>query len=509
MADYFANSANASEWQASTAYVSGDRVVPTIAYGTAAAKKYVFECTTGGTSHSSQPTWGTTPDGTTADNDVVWTCREATTRANASRYVNYLLNNRVAAGDYIWIDNSHVEAYAGALTLTGAGTPASLVRLISCDFATDTPTVSNYSIGATLNATSTSLVTITGAWYAYGITLQAGTSGTNAYITQFGITSGRIQIYDNCRFELPSTGAGNNAIWLGTDTGGNITTTIFKDTVVKFGATGQRFITRHPLFHWYSTTEGASAVDSSGSAPTTLFTGNSGGFMGLIEGVDLSHVSGNLADLSSRNLVFFGCKLHASVVLQITGSPTAVTKEPLVSMYSSDSSTSTIRFEERLRAGSIKQDTTVVRTGGAEHNGTAFSWLLTPTSDVGYFTPLVTSRIIAPVTTTGSKTITVEVLVDHTADLTDAEIWAELVHYDSASNTLVSVPNDSIALPDTTPTDQPAGVGTGSWTTTGVTNPRSQKVAVTATFDLTGVYYVRVFLATQKTVRVCPKAVVT
>jgi len=58
-------------WVASTAYVKGDIVSPTKANRTG----YRYECTTAGTSSSSEPTWGTTVGGTTSDGTVTWTCR--------------------------------------------------------------------------------------------------------------------------------------------------------------------------------------------------------------------------------------------------------------------------------------------------------------------------------------------------------------------------------------------------------------------------------------------------
>ncbi len=56
-------------WEADTVYSSGAVIVPTTFNGLA------YECTTGGTSDSSEPTFGTTAGGTTSDNTAVWTCR--------------------------------------------------------------------------------------------------------------------------------------------------------------------------------------------------------------------------------------------------------------------------------------------------------------------------------------------------------------------------------------------------------------------------------------------------
>lgn len=55
-------------WTQNTAYSLGDSVIPTTPNG------YRYECTTAGTSHATtEPTWGTTLNGTTSDGTVVWT----------------------------------------------------------------------------------------------------------------------------------------------------------------------------------------------------------------------------------------------------------------------------------------------------------------------------------------------------------------------------------------------------------------------------------------------------
>lgn len=57
-------------WKASTAYAVGDVVRPTTNNG------YYYKCSTAGTSHTAEPTWGTTVAGTTSEGGgtAVWTC---------------------------------------------------------------------------------------------------------------------------------------------------------------------------------------------------------------------------------------------------------------------------------------------------------------------------------------------------------------------------------------------------------------------------------------------------
>lgn len=59
--------ASRGTWTASTAYSTGDTVLPTTANGR------MYRCTTAGNSAASEPTWPTTVAGTVADGTVVWT----------------------------------------------------------------------------------------------------------------------------------------------------------------------------------------------------------------------------------------------------------------------------------------------------------------------------------------------------------------------------------------------------------------------------------------------------
>ena len=66
LAAYEPGLADASAWVTETAYAAGELALPTVANG------HYYRCTTGGTTHTAEPTWPTTAEGTVADATVAW-----------------------------------------------------------------------------------------------------------------------------------------------------------------------------------------------------------------------------------------------------------------------------------------------------------------------------------------------------------------------------------------------------------------------------------------------------
>ena len=112
MTTYYINSNNSAPWVAATVYSVGDRCVckpATQNYN--GGQSRVFECTTGGTSHgTTEPSWNYSLDGTTNDNDVVWTTRYPTSWDNAHCFLSMMMIHPLAAaGDWILVHKTHAE----------------------------------------------------------------------------------------------------------------------------------------------------------------------------------------------------------------------------------------------------------------------------------------------------------------------------------------------------------------------------------------------------------------
>lgn len=97
-------------WTASTAYSSGDTVLPVGGNG------HIYKCTTAGTSSGSAPTWPTTAGGTVSDGSVVWTEQTTAMLAGTFTEATYTGYARVAV-------TASLANYAG--TQAAASTTAS------------------------------------------------------------------------------------------------------------------------------------------------------------------------------------------------------------------------------------------------------------------------------------------------------------------------------------------------------------------------------------------------
>ena len=194
--------ARIADFIASTTWAIGDIVVPTVAYATAAAKKYVYKCTTAGAG-ATEPTWVyTTPDtSTTTDSAAVFTCMLCDDWTHASTRPDYLATNLLAAGEYLYSENVSYPVTAAA-TLTFAGAINNPCYWISTADTTNMPPTS-VAIGATIDASATSgiSVTLAGKALVYGVHLQSGGSTGGANLEIANTDESSLQL-ENCTFTI-------------------------------------------------------------------------------------------------------------------------------------------------------------------------------------------------------------------------------------------------------------------------------------------------------------------
>lgn len=420
-------------------------------------------------------------DGSDADSGSTWALAKATITGAAAID---------AAGDTIYVSQSHAESTAAAITFALAGTLTSPTKLLCGNDGAEPPT----AVAATGSVTTTgaSNITITGVAYIEGLVFSAGSGSASIYGIVQASADGNYQSYKNCQFIVVGTHT-NGSVTVGSGSSAVESSVRWDNCDVKFAAAGQSIKPTQCRFHW----QGGSLL-SGGTSPTNLIAVQADQLDILVENVDLSNASAGINLFSpgtagAGKAVIRNCKLPASWSGSL-GSPTAFNTR--LEMHNCDATDTNYRLWVEDYAGSIKSETTVVCTGGASDGTTPFSFKMATSSAAEYPAVLLESIELPAIwndTTGSSKTVTVEFVHDSVTNLTDAEIWLEVSYLGTAGVPLGTIINDAKADVLATAADQ--ADSSAAWTTTGLTNPNTQKLSVTFTPEEKGYLQAKVIMA--------------
>lgn len=475
-------------WLANTAYLLGDRV---LAESTNAEvpRKYVFECTTAGTSQNpGPPTWDVSvPDtSTTTDGTVTWTCRIPDDWDNAHGRLDWL-TLLSTAGDFIYVDDGHSSSHTANITIQGSTTFGTPLQIICVDKATDL-----VSTGALIS--NTAAIYLQGVAYSYGVNYTC----TVLWIYQSGIDA--TWTIENSTLDLDNT---SYVTLLGLP---GIKSLILNNVIINIGTLGAYISSYegYPIV-W----NGGSLVAAAGL--TNLFKSIAAASVPLryiVRDVDLSAVTGALVNVTGYlvDVLFERCKLGAGTTI-ITGTFT-IPKSGRVRAHHCSNANNVIEFYEACYEGTVEDETTIVRSGGL-----ATSWKMVSSANVKeYIQPLISPPFSIWNSATGSaKTITVYIY-NATADLDDDEVWIEveypandggkgLIVFDRAGCGAGFNTRNPLATPAAQADDTSTWNGSSTY---------SQKLQVTFTPALAGPITVRVHLAkASTTMYVDPKVYIT
>lgn len=419
--------------------------------------------------------------------------------------------------DTVWIADDHSESTASTVTLTFPTTPGLRV-LGSPDHVSAPPTSVIGTPSAVIGTTLSNGITLSRAAYIEAIAFQPGTSTGSGSIT-FGGTAANHIVAKNCSIALSGSGSSGRIALGGVGSGSNHGSYVkLVDCTAKFANATQKFAIQHGLVHVVNM-----AIDAAGTTPTTLLVG-SGPAHGVLfwECGDLSNVSlTNLVDVSTdgvAQVTFRDVKLPSDITLA-TGSRTVPGGMRLNVDNCASTGTNYVKHADWWE-GTVDQETTIVRTSGASDGTTSLSWHLQSTNSLYPDGPVYSPEIVVWNDTTGSAiTVTMEYLHDTSAAsgqgsgtgsaFQNNEMALEVVYQSLSTGpkgtTVSSAPSGTL----TTASDNATGVGTGSWTTTGLTTPKSGKLTVTFTPQAKGAIHARCALfPASKSVYVCPKLTV-
>lgn len=439
-------------------------------------------------------------DGNNADSGATWALAKATL-AGAGAIA--------AAGDTIYVSQAHSESTAANPNIVWPGTNTAPNKIV-CGNDGAAPPTAVATTGA-MATTGTNGISHYGSIYVYGLTFNVGTGAGAQHF--FGHTDG-FQSFEQCVFSIVNTAATSLIIPAWTTSAsptGPIGIAKWKTCSIKFANAGQKILIASS-FHWCG-----GGVVSGSSSPTVLLGYDSGqsvveGGNVLIENVDFSNfgTSFNLSNAppGASKVTIRNCLLPASWSGALLNGSFA--RAGRIEMYNCDSGSTNYKVWIEDYLGSIKDETTLVRTGGASDGATPISWKMVSSANATYPLNALASPefVIYNATTGSSKTVTVEILRDSATNLTDAEVWLEVNYLGTSGFPIGSLVSDAAADVLTAAADQAASSVT--WTTTGMANPNKQKLAVTFTPQKKGPFYCRVMLAkASTTIYVDPLATVS
>jgi hypothetical protein len=436
-------------------------------------------------------------DGSDSDNGSTWALAKASLAGAAAID---------AAGDTIYVSHSHSENQTASITITLAGTASNPVRVICGNDAAEPPTTGATS--AIVKATGNFSVNIEGWAYFRGIRFHSADTNSSGLGINLATGSSNTQIYEDCEFYNGSTHA-NGKISVGNTAHAAGGLVVWRNCRVKFFTAGQWIAPAYGL-EWHG---GRLTADS--AATTTLFrlqapSGRGAGV--IVDGVDLSTLAStcNLFDLSDYQAMggFGGlirnCKLPSSWSGSLVANAASTRLGWRFEMHNCDAGDTNYRIWVEDFYGSIKSETTVVKSSGASDGTTSLAWKMASNTqtaeDKGR--ELVSPEIVRWNETTGSAvTITVDILHDSLTNLQDDEIWLEVQYLGTSGFPVSSFLTDRKGASTTIPWGDPLAsnadqaTSSATWTTTGLTNPNEQQLSVTFTPQEKGFIHAKVVLA--------------
>jgi hypothetical protein len=412
-------------------------------------------------------------DGSDADNGTTWALAKATMAG---------IDAIDAAPNTIYVSQVHSESTAAAVSYSFAGTVASPTKIICGNDAAAPPTALATSAVIATTGNTSGITIAAGIGYLYGITFDVAQSGTGT--ASFTNTATGPIVFDSCTFKLSSTGT-SSRINLGNGGGG-----VFVNCSFKFSAAAQGIVNGGA---GAALKFNGGSILSGGTSPTTVFLLTTGAQVD-VSGFDFSNCSSSVnfaaSTQSQIRLTMRNCKLPASW----SGSLHSATpgSASTYEMIDCDSGDTHYRYRKATQLGTIQDETTLVRTGGASDGTTTFS--LKCVTNANAQKPnqsLDTYELAKWNATVGSAiTITVPFLHDSLTALNTDEIWLDAMYLGTSG---VPLGTWSTSKPDAVTAGSACASDAGStWTTTGMTNPNKQKLTLTFTPQEEGFIYVTV-----------------
>lgn len=460
MADFYLKSGSGvAEFAQSTAYVGGNRIVPKrsdVGTNHLVAKRWVWECTTAGTSAAAEPTWpaAATQDTTTVvSGGATFTARKPGFSSGttidwtfATIYVDYLVNasGAIAAGDTVFVSSAHNESVTGAVTVEGPGTAAAPHRIVSVteNGATRPVTKTRGAIFTTTGSIRFLSNAAKAGQYYFGLIARPGNGVATAQYAEFGgagTNSDNFAVVERCAADILTTeNTAASRASIGADGAGRGTIRVY-DFEVAFAAAQQCV----NINGFDTEINGLSKYAAGGSATPTgssngLFRAN-GCKYPKIRNLDASAWGTAIVILDAANNANWDIdkvKLPASWTGTLIATYFGLWSQNYRAVVTHYREKYGIRIDHPYH-GVMAESTVVRRTNGASILGQALSWAFNTTADTSPASPLFTHGLVYKVLAANvglAHTFTFEAIANVASAVQNTELWAEADYQDHATD---------------------------------------------------------------------------
>ena len=436
-------------------------------------------------------------DGNNADTGASWALAKAT--------VAGALAVATTTGDIILVDSAH--AYdAGGNSITWNASSGIHVSIISTDrvnggaLAGASERCGTGSGGYAFYIATANAQTL----YIQGMTIEPSTTSNDATVCVIASAQppGVVGVtMKNCTL-LRQSGNDKTTFQLGTTAASNARLPVVVLDGCTFKTTSITYPSNTPFLRLGAAAVeiiGCSTVTTAGTTPTKILNGGAQaaqGHFGDARIIDCDFSATACADTVDIGgtwypIEFVNCKFHASTTLVPTG--TWLAGAASVSYVNCDSCDTEYKYAHYSREGALTVDTATYASDPATVAGTSLSWKIVTTASAIESSPFVTPWVSTWIDSTGSKTLSLELVYDSATNLTDREVWAEFEYLGNASYPLGTVVSTRNANPFTgTGTDLTAGSAT--WTEA-MANDNKDKITTTVTVNGKGLARARLFVA--------------
>ena len=468
-----------AQWAATTAYTLG-QIVRQLATPSVGQER-CFRCSTAGTTGGTEPAWNTGKVSMTAsDGTVSWIeCSGSSTYNTTTPWQapHARLSNAAAwgaAGDTIYVGDNHAETSSTSITCTlpGSGGGASSQVLCVNHSGSVPPVSADLMTTASITNTSGGL-TLGGNSYINGISFNtSGSTGINV-----ATASAYKMTFENCAFNMNYATSATNLTLFPTASGTTCAQVDLINTTVSFAHASGSITPKMGHLNWYNT---PSAL--SGTATNIMMQASLSQGVITLDGVDLSFPGATGVTVNNGSnpfptqYVFKNCRLPTNTIFNPVTTYLISTRVMLIDCDSGNTNYQNAVYDN---FGTMLTNATVVRSGGASDGTTPVSWKVVTTALAQPINgPFQLLDVVVWVDTAAAHTATFELVTDNVI-LTNADVRVEAQYQGSGSYPTSSMATNGLADPLATAAN--LGTSAASWTTTGLTTPKTQNLVVSFT----------------------------